>query len=522
MKKTHWLTIPVVLIALLLSLFALASCGDQDAQHTFADTWSKNETEHWKACTSEGHSDVTEKAAHTFDAGTVTKPATESEEGVKTLTCTVCGYQKSESIGKLTHVHTFDENAWVNTDATGHWHPATCAHTEEKDAFAPHTYDGDDDFTCNTCGYTRAAGENTVTFTIGARTYNGQAQGLVPGTDFTVRGTAKVTYKVAGADDSTYTETAPKNAGTYTVRIVVTGNALYGSVDATQNYTKTKKALTAVRVTKVFDGALTASARLTTENGVCDGDNVTVTVTTAADYTSGSNAYANAGVKTVTDATLDNGNYALPDKSEITYEITKKPLNMTSPLNREEFEAGFWQNTQIPSMRFNIAYIGDPTGLGQSQSKIEQYVLVGTDYAWQEISAEEAVKAPGNYRITTTYAEGLNYLGGTCSLGFRVKPVTEISATDTVTAQAGETKAFLVNFGSDMKFYGVGRQLGDATVTVYASDMFGMYNQELRPIGSTDTMRLSGKKLVMITANTAITSKVAFEDVTFTALIRAS
>jgi len=38
------------------------------------------------------------------------------------------------------HTHTFDENRWKSDD-TGHWHPATCEHTEEKGGFASHTFD---------------------------------------------------------------------------------------------------------------------------------------------------------------------------------------------------------------------------------------------------------------------------------------------------------------------------------------------------------------------------------------------
>ena len=44
---------------------------------------------------------------------------------------------KNDSVSE-THTHTFDEK-WER-DATGHWHPATCGHTGEKDGFASHTF----------------------------------------------------------------------------------------------------------------------------------------------------------------------------------------------------------------------------------------------------------------------------------------------------------------------------------------------------------------------------------------------
>ena len=45
---------------------------------------------------------------------------------------------KNDSVSE-THTHTFDENKW-ESDATGHWHPATCGHTGEKGGFASHTF----------------------------------------------------------------------------------------------------------------------------------------------------------------------------------------------------------------------------------------------------------------------------------------------------------------------------------------------------------------------------------------------
>ena len=64
--------------------------------HSFDQTWSRNAEKHWKVCSACG--EKTEEAVHTFDQGTVTKAATETETGIKTFTCTVCGQQKTETI----------------------------------------------------------------------------------------------------------------------------------------------------------------------------------------------------------------------------------------------------------------------------------------------------------------------------------------------------------------------------------------------------------------------------------------
>ena len=51
------------------------------------------------------------------------------------------------------HEHSYAEE-WT-TDATNHWHDATCKHEEEKSDIAAHTYDNACDTDCNVCGVTR-------------------------------------------------------------------------------------------------------------------------------------------------------------------------------------------------------------------------------------------------------------------------------------------------------------------------------------------------------------------------------
>lgn len=66
--------------------------------HTFAEGWTSDAEYHWHEATC-GHTDeVSGKAAHTFGEWTVTKEATESEEGSKERTCSVCAYKETESI----------------------------------------------------------------------------------------------------------------------------------------------------------------------------------------------------------------------------------------------------------------------------------------------------------------------------------------------------------------------------------------------------------------------------------------
>ena len=97
--------------------------------HTFAEEWTSDETSHWHAATC-GHTDVKGSlAAHEFGDDSV---------------CDVCGYDSS-----VPHEHTFADE-WTY-DETGHWHAATCGHTDEKGDFAEHV-DENSDGKCDTCG----------------------------------------------------------------------------------------------------------------------------------------------------------------------------------------------------------------------------------------------------------------------------------------------------------------------------------------------------------------------------------
>ena len=93
--------------------------------HTFAEEWTKDESSHWHAATC-GHEVEKDKALHSWNSGEITTPATETTDGVKTYTCSVCGATKTESIGSASHIHTYAD-VWSKDDSY-HWHAATCGH----------------------------------------------------------------------------------------------------------------------------------------------------------------------------------------------------------------------------------------------------------------------------------------------------------------------------------------------------------------------------------------------------------
>ena len=67
--------------------------------HKYGEWTKLDDKQHQKVC--EHNKAHVEKANHTWDAGKVTKAATEKAEGIKTYTCTVCGETKTEVIPKL-------------------------------------------------------------------------------------------------------------------------------------------------------------------------------------------------------------------------------------------------------------------------------------------------------------------------------------------------------------------------------------------------------------------------------------
>ena len=87
--------------------YTCETCGYQKTKsipklgHTPSAEWSYDSENHWKKCTNEGCNEKFELAAHTFDNGVITAEPTETTDGVRTYTCTVCGYEKTESIEKL-------------------------------------------------------------------------------------------------------------------------------------------------------------------------------------------------------------------------------------------------------------------------------------------------------------------------------------------------------------------------------------------------------------------------------------
>ena len=140
--------------ALALSLLFVVT-GCQKHQHQWSTEYEHDNDKHWQTCAScDEHNN---EGAHTFTER-VTTPATHTATGVKTYTCSVCGFEKTEVIQKTTeHSYTILRH---NDDT--HWYECECgekqaavAHTwGTLEVVVPATYEaaGSGKYTCTVCG----------------------------------------------------------------------------------------------------------------------------------------------------------------------------------------------------------------------------------------------------------------------------------------------------------------------------------------------------------------------------------
>ena len=120
-----------------------------------SNKWESDKDNHWNVY---GCGTIMNKAAHTWDAGVETTPATCTKAGVKTFTCTKCGYQKTETINATGHKY-----EWKH-DETNHWQECSVCHDIIDKA--EHTYAShkcEDTATCTKagCGYVKPAGQHS-------------------------------------------------------------------------------------------------------------------------------------------------------------------------------------------------------------------------------------------------------------------------------------------------------------------------------------------------------------------------
>ena len=435
MKRKSIFTFCAIALMFVLSLSVLTACNKN--KHNFSSEWKNDEQYHWHECTTKKHTDTTEKTPHVF-TWTEKTPAGVHTDKVEKGVCE-CGYETERTISD-TATHAYGTE-WKK-DESGHWHDSTCdatapTHDAMKRDFAAHTFDegvetkpadygvvGEKKFTCTVCGYEKTeeinalgAKDNEVKLAEGktlGKEYDGEVLAITKD-DFVIEGNRVPTimFKAKGADDNTYTATAPKNAGEYTVKVGAEATAEWKAATKTFDFAIAPMVIgvdweSPYNNRNVFSGE---PAEL------IDGDEATITVTM-------SSANVGATVQSFEITGKDAGNYSLAIEN-INVAIVKADIEGFTISNAAAFEKGFYVGaTNIPDPTTDYKEIG--TGYGAKTIVWEKQLESGV---WsRDLTKEEVMQSKtGTFRVRIKYAEGDNYnFGATPFVSFtlNVKPRT--------------------------------------------------------------------------------------------------
>ena len=250
MKKKILLTIVVVVLACLLACVFVACNKNKDATsggsstgsesstggggstaethtHTFAADWTNSESGHWHVCNGEDCEEKSDFAAHDFGAWVVTTEPGYGTVGSQTRECTVCGYKQTETVAAL-------------------------------DAKA-----------------------NEITFNkMLTKTYNSEAVSISE-SDYSVTNgeTPTIEWWIKNGEKL---ESAPKNAGTYTLVLSTPASAEWQAAVKSVDFVIGVYYLSVSGLTakdKIYDGTVLGSAEYTSIDAFA-GDDVTLTVET--------------------------------------------------------------------------------------------------------------------------------------------------------------------------------------------------------------------------------------------------
>lgn len=426
MKRKSIFTFCAIALMFVLSLSVLTACNKN--KHNFSSEWKNDEQYHWHECTTKKHTDTTEKLPHEF-TWTEKTPAGVHTNKVEKGVCE-CGYETERTISD-TATHTY--GAEWKKDASGHWHESTCdamapTHDVMKGDFAAHTFDkgvetkpadygvvGEKKFTCTVCGYEKTepidaldAKDNEIVLVDGktlGKEYDGEVISITKG-DFVIDGNREPAFmfKAKGADDNTYTATAPKKVGEYTVKVSVAATAEWKSATKTFDFAITPMVISVAweptyNNTNVFSGE---PAEL------LEGEEAMITVTM-------SSANVGATVQSFEITGKDAGNYSLAIE-DINVEIIKADIDFTIS-NADAFNNIYIGAQSIPDPTTNYVEIG--TGYGAKTIVWEQKL----DGAWsRDLTKDEVIQLKtGTFRVHIKYAEGDNYNFGDAFVEFTMK-----------------------------------------------------------------------------------------------------
>lgn len=427
MKRKSLFTILAIALMLVLSLSVLTACNKN--KHEFSSEWKFDETNHWHECTTKKHTDTTEKTPHVF-TWTEKTPAGVHTDKVEKGVCE-CGYETERTISD-TATHAYGTE-WKK-DETGHWHESTCdatapTHDAMKGNFAAHTFDdgvetkpagygvvGEKKFTCTVCGYEKTeeinalgAKDNEIKLVAGktlGKEYDGEVISITKG-DFVIAGdrTPTIMFKAKGADDNTYTATAPKKVGEYTVKVSVAATAEWKSATKTFDF-----AITPMVIGVDWEHSYNNSNIISGEPAeLIYGDEAMITVTM-------SSANVGAEVQSFEITGKDAGNYSLAIEN-VRVDIVKADINFEIS-NADAFNKLVIGAQSIPDPTTNYVEIG--TGYGE-RTIFWEHELEGGVWS-RNLTKEEVINIKtGTFRVHIRYEEGANYNFGDAFVRFTMK-----------------------------------------------------------------------------------------------------
>ena len=352
MKRKSIITVLALVLVLALSLSIFSACNKK---HKYSSEWKFDDKTHWHECTTKKHTDTTEKLPHEFKEEIV-KAADYGVVGEKKFTCKDCGYSYTEDI-----------------DALG-------------------------------------AKDNEIKLQDGktlGKEYDGEVISITKD-DFVIEGNRALTimFKVKGADDNTYTATAPKKVGEYTVKVSVAATAEWKATSKTFDF-----AITPMVISVAWEPTYNNSNTFTGAPAeLLPGDEAMITVTM-------SSANVGAEVQSFEITGKDAGNYSLAIE-DVNVEIIKADINFEISNASAFNELFFVGATNIPDPTTNYVEIG--TGYGERT--IEWIRHLGDGVWSRTLTKDEVVGTAGEYRVRIKYAEGDNYnFGATQYVSFTVK-----------------------------------------------------------------------------------------------------
>ncbi len=404
-------------------------------------------------------------------------------------TCNVCGYARPA----ITHTYA----SQYLSDKNGHWQECLiCGHTSQSQI---HVYDRQSaqaqflkspasgtskavyyvSCTCGAKGAETFESDKKPANITGiqniSKVYDGKPV-AAPTFDMDSNGAVSIQYKPKGAKDIRFTATAPTEAGDYVVRIKVGETASYAGETVTKNFSITRRTLTEVKLTKVYDGeAVLGPVKLTQDNcvGLAEGDEVIITL---ALNTCNVGAYATA----VTQQTgADSANYwiSIADVS-----ASVKPKALTGTISVKAEYTGYrtftyaisTKNGRVEKDTLILEVEADSRGLGVrevlsvrlSPNQEYNYTIKQSQVKLEVIPKTVTVRLPDTMEktadgtVTMEYAVPYGYLcaGDKLTLKF-----------DIPSAEAGEyTKVKPANLSWDNDNYKV--EISNKSITVVVAD----------------------------------------------------